>query len=88
MSEAYINEQRQARLYAQDFLAANPRADRVSVSSGGIRLSLDRSGVEHTERVCIGCAHDIPGYCAAATRGEDGDIRAPEEPCYRAKETA
>ena len=85
MAEAYINEQRQARLYAQDFLAANPRADRVSVSGGGIRLSLDRSGVEHTDRVCIGCAHDIPGSCAASTRDDYGYLTWPEEPCYRAK---
>lgn len=40
MSEAYINEHRQARLCAQDFLAANPTCNRVSV--GG--LYLDRSG--------------------------------------------
>lgn len=40
MAEDYLNAQRQARLYAQDFLAANPTCNRVSV--GG--LYLDRSG--------------------------------------------
>lgn len=40
MSEAYINEHRQARLCAQDFMTANPTCNRVSV--GG--LYLDRSG--------------------------------------------
>ena len=40
MAETYINEHRQARLYAQDFMAANPNCSRVGV--GG--LYLDRSG--------------------------------------------
>lgn len=40
MAEAYINEHRQARLFAEDFLAANPACNRVGV--GG--LYLDRSG--------------------------------------------
>lgn len=88
MAEAYINERRQARLYAQDFLAASPCADRVSVSCGGIRLTLDKSGCESVDRVCTGCAHDIPGSCAASTRDEAGYLKWPEEPCYTAKEAA
>lgn len=88
MSETYINAQRQARLYAQDFLAANPRADRVSVTHGGIRLTLDKCGNESTDRACTGCAHDIPGSCAASTRDEAGYLKWPEEPCYQAKEAA
>lgn len=88
MSEAYINEHRQARLFAEDFLAANPRTDRVSISHGGVRVTLDRSGNEHVDRVCTGCAHDIPGSCAASTRDEAGYLEWPEEPCYQAKEAA
>lgn len=88
MAEDYTNAQRQARLYAQDFMAANPRTDRVSISHGGVRVTLDRSGNEHVDRVCTGCAHDIPGSCAASTLGEDGYMHFPEEPCYQAKEAA
>ncbi len=88
MAEAYINEHRQARLFAEDFLAANPNANSVSVALGGIRLSLDKAGVEHVDRVCTGCAHDIPGSCAASTRDEAGYLKWPDEPCYQAKEAA
>lgn len=88
MAEAYINEHRQARLFAEDFLAANPRTDRVSISHGGVRVTLDRSGNEHVDRVCTGCTHDIPGSCAASTRDESGYLKWPEEPCYQAKEAA
>lgn len=88
MAETYINAQRQAHLYAQDFLAANPRADRVSVSHCGIRLSLDKAGVESVDRVCTGCTHDIPGSCAASKHDESGYLKWPEEPCYQAKEAA
>lgn len=42
MAEDYINERRQARLVAQDFLAANPSCNRVHVGP----LSVDRSGIE------------------------------------------
>lgn len=42
MADAYINEHRQAHLYAQDFLAVNPACNRVGVGVGG--LYLDRSG--------------------------------------------
>lgn len=79
MAETYINEQRQARLYAQDFLAANPTQHRVTIDHGGVRLTLDRAGSESVNRSCQGCANDIPGSCAA---------QFPEEPCYQAKEAA
>ena len=88
MAEAYINAQRQARLYAQDFMAASPAADMVTVSHGGVRVTLDRSGNESVDRVCTGCAHDIPGSCAASTRDEAGYLKWPEEPCYSAKGAA
>lgn len=88
MSETYINQQRQARLYAQDFLVANPRQQVAIVSHGGIRVRLDRSGNESVDRVCTGCRHDIPGSCAASSRDEAGYLTWPEEPCYRAKEAA
>lgn len=83
MSETYINQQRQARLYAQDFLAANPDTHVAVVTHGGIRLTLDRAGYEHAARVCTGCAHDIPGNCAASAMGEDGYMHFPEEPCFQ-----
>jgi hypothetical protein len=88
MAEAYINEHRQARQFAQDFLAANPDTHMTVVTHGGVRLTLDRSGNESVDRVCTGCAHDIPGSCAASERNEDGYLRWPEEPCYQAKEAA
>ena len=88
MSETYINAQRQARLYAQDFLTANPQTHMAVIAHGGIRITLDRSGNEYVERVCTGCAHDIPGSCAASTRDEAGYLKWPEEPCYQAKEAA
>lgn len=88
MAEAYINEHRLARQYAQDFLAASPKAQMASVSHGGIRVTLDRAGVENVQRVCIGCRNDIPGSCAASTRGDDGYLHFPEEPCYQAKAAA
>lgn len=88
MADTYINEQRQARQFAQDFLAANPDTQIAVVSHGGIRLTLDRSGSECVERVCTGCQHDIPGSCAASALGEDGYRHFPEEPCYQAKEAA
>lgn len=88
MAEAYINEHRQARLYAQDFLAANPQTQMAVVAHGGVRLTLDRSGVEHVDRVCTGCVNDIPGSCAALTRDEAGYLKWPDEPCYQAKEAA
>jgi hypothetical protein len=88
MAEAYINEQRHARQFAQDFLAANPEAHMAVIAHGGIRLTLDRSGNEHAERVCTGCKHDIPGSCAASEWNEDGYLGWPEEPCYQAKEAA
>jgi hypothetical protein len=88
MAETYINEHRQARLYAQDFLAANPHQQVAIVSHGGIRVRLDRSGNESVDRVCTGCKHDIPGSCAASEWGEDGYLGWPEEPCYQAKEAA
>jgi hypothetical protein len=58
------------------------------VAHGGVRLTLDRSGNESVDRVCTGCAHDIPGNCAASALGEDGYMHFPEEPCYQAKEAA
>lgn len=88
MAEDYINAQRQARAIAQDFLAANPRADQVSVSHGGVRLTIDKNGREHADRVCTGCAHDLPGNCAAATRDSHGYVRFPEEPCFQSLEAA
>lgn len=88
MAEAYINEQRQARQFAQDFLAANPKTQLAIVSHGGIRLTLDRAGYEHAARVCTDCRHDIPGSCAASTRDQAGYLKWPEEPCYQPKEAA
>lgn len=88
MAEAYINEQRQARLFAEDFLAANPDTHMAVVTHGGIRLTLDRAGSEQVDRVCTDCAHDIPGNCAASAMGEDGYMHFPEEPCYQAKEAS
>lgn len=88
MAEAYINEHRQARLFAEDFLAANPKTNMAVIAHAGVRLTLDRSGNEHVDRVCTGCAHDIPGSCAASTRDEAGYLKWPEEPCYQAKEAA
>ena len=88
MAEAYINEQRQARLFAEDFLAANPDTHMAVVTHGGIRLTLDRAGSEHVDRVCTDCAHDIPGNCGASTLGDDGYMHFPEEPCYQAKGAA
>lgn len=88
MAEAYINEHRQARLFAEDFLAANPKTHMAIVAHGGVRLTLDRSGVERVDRVCTGCAYDIPGSCAASTRDDAGYLKWPEEPCYQPKEAA
>lgn len=88
MAEAYINEHRQARLFAVDFLAANPQAHMAVIAHGGVRVTLDRSGNESVDRVCTGCANDIPGSCAASTRDEAGYLKWPEEPCYQAKEAA
>lgn len=88
MAETYINAQRQARLYAQDFLAANPRQQAAIVSHGGVRVRLDRAGNEDVQRVCTACAHDIPGSCAASTRDEYGYLTWPAEPCYTPKEAA
>lgn len=88
MAEAYINEQRQARQFAQDFLAANPKTQLAIVSHGGIRLTLDRAGHEHAARVCTDCRNDIPGDCAARTVGDDGYMHWPDEPCYQPKEAA
>jgi hypothetical protein len=88
VADTYINEHHQARQFAQDFLAANPDTHIAVVSHGGIRLTLDRSGSEHAERVCTDCQHDIPGSCAASEWGEDGYLGWPDEPCYQAKEAA
>jgi hypothetical protein len=88
MAEAYINEHRQARLFAEDFLAANPQTHVAIISHGGIRLRLDRTGSEQVDRVCTDCKHDIPGNCAASSMGDDGYMHFPEEPCYQAKEAA
>lgn len=88
MAEAYINEHRQARLFAEDFLAANPKQHTAIVTHAGLRLMLDQSGFERVDRVCTDCTHDIPGNCAASALGEDGYMYFPEEPCYRAKEAA
>lgn len=88
MAEAYINEHRQARLFAEDFLAANPKAHAATITHAGIRLTLDASGRERVDRVCTDCANDIPGSCAASTRDEAGYLKWPEEPCYQAKEAA
>lgn len=88
MAEAYINEHRQARQFAQDFLAANPGTRMTVVTHGGVRLTLDRSGNESVDRVCTGCAHDILGNRAASSLGDDGYMHFPEEPCYQAKEAA
>jgi len=54
MAEAYINEQRLARQYAQDFLAATSGTQQVSVSQGGVRVTMDRAGREIVDRVCTG----------------------------------
>jgi hypothetical protein len=88
MAEAYINEQRQARLFAADFLAANPQCHIAVVAHAGVRVTLDRCGNESVDRVCTDCAHDIPGNCAASVLGGDGYMHFPEEPCYQAKEAA
>ena len=88
MAEAYLNEQRQARQFAQDFLAANPDVHVAVVAHGGIRLTLDRSGSVYAQRVCTDCRHDIPADCAARAVGEDGYLNWPEEPCYQPKEGA
>ena len=79
MAETYINAQRQARLYAQDFLAANPKQQAAIVSHGGVRVRLDRAGDEQVQRVCTGCAHDIREGCAA---------QFPPEPCFTARAAA
>lgn len=79
MAETYINAQRQARLYAQDFLAANPAQHRVTIHHGGVRLALDQSGGEGVDRSCLGCANDIPGSCAG---------KFPPEPCFTARAAA
>jgi len=88
MAEAYINEQRQARQFAQEFLAANPQTFKAVITHAGLRLTLDRAGSEQVDRVCTDCKHDIPGSCAASKWGDDGYLGWPEEPCYQAKEAA
>ncbi|MDP3124572.1 MAG: hypothetical protein Q8M84_02965 [Thiobacillus sp.] len=88
MAEAYINEHRQARQFAQDFLAANPKQHMAIITHAGLRLTLDQSGFERVDRVCTDCKNDIPGNCAASSLGEDGYMHFPEEPCYQAKEAA
>lgn len=88
MSESYIDDRRRARQIAEDFLAANPTQQAVIVSHGGIAVHLDRAGCERVNRVCTGCAHDIPGSCAAITRDEAGYLTLPKEPCYTAKGAA